>query len=159
MIFGVSIQTIQAGSVLIASATFFGALVGSLTQVGIQWRNKKHQKENLRLALLAEIQQMNALELADYEAFMVLDGSQNMFPTTVYEAHTEEVGQLTEDEVQYIVELYAGIEVAREVVELASNKENGERYAELVDSTIDDLYTVQKKAKREIKKELNWLIV
>jgi|GEM_PF-3931887 len=98
---------------------------------------------------------MNALELADYEAFMVLDGSQNMFPTTVYEAHTEEVGQLTEDEVQYIVELYAGIEVAREVVELASNKENGERYAELVDSTIDDLYTVQKKAKREIKKELN----
>jgi hypothetical protein len=99
------LTSIQGGAVLVATATFFGALVGSYAP---QWFNRRMQKRNLRKSLIAEIQQgglgfMNGPTLADFGT------TDDVVPTEIYKANSDRVGLLSENEAEAVIRYYSKV--------------------------------------------------
>lgn len=99
------LPSIQLGAILIAFATFFGALVGSVVP---QIVDRRKQRQNLRRSLHAEIQQlprwlMSAKTLTDFES------TTPVFPTDVYDSNTDNIGLLADDEAAAVIEYYSQV--------------------------------------------------
>jgi hypothetical protein len=113
-------MSIQNGTLLLATATFIGALVGSFIQYYLNYRNRKREIRHLRVALKSEIEQiLNGLETSGQvsdqagvigsEEPMFALSPDSLFPTAVFEGNTNKIGTLSEEEVTDIIALYSAI--------------------------------------------------
>lgn len=115
---------IQTGTILLAVATFMGALVGSLTQYYLNRRNEEKKERNLRLALQSEIEQIReeletASDLSEQAgnlgaeepmfAPMFALAPDSLFPTVVFEGNTDKIGMLSEEEMDCIISFYSAV--------------------------------------------------
>lgn len=148
--------SIQLGTLLLAGATLFGALVGSLTQFVLTRRENRRKRHNLRLALLSELDCFDWLEnINDYNFGTIETVSQSMEPN-VYTSSADEIGQLSEEEVRVLVWFYSrlsfldgwlsGIWDDFEVVENADPNE--------VDMDLDELTELHKGQLEDFIEEL-----
>lgn len=101
----------QSATLLLAVATFFGAMVGSLTQFIIKRKERKHEIEALRLAILQELEATPELDDEAWSQLFYLDNTEEMLPTQVFDANTEKIGLLTDDEVSDIVRFYSSLKM------------------------------------------------
>ena len=137
----VDIPTIEAGTILIAAATFFGAMVGALTQVGLGWWNRRRSRKNLRLALRSEMKSQMALDMDDPGNLSAFDDLGEVFPTPVYESNTQGLGTLSNDEAEKISLFYTALMAHRGMTgQHSSNDENEEATEEMTES-VDALRT------------------
>lgn len=107
MILQIDLPTIQAGTILIAAATFFGALVGSLIQFYLQQREDQKTKRNLRVAFLAELKAAEVHTTLEIRSFEHMEFLISSIPDSIFRANTDNIGGLKQDEVEALVEYYS----------------------------------------------------
>ncbi|MFC4551761.1 hypothetical protein ACFO3H_15720 [Halorussus sp. GCM10023401] len=133
--------TIETGTLLLAAATFFGAMVGALTQIGLGWWNRRRSRKNLRLALRSEIQSQMALDMDDPGDLTAYDDLSEVFPSPVYESNTQEIGQLSNEEAQKISQFYTALMAHRGMTGQQSSGEENEEATEEMTESVEGLRT------------------
>lgn len=128
-------SAIQSGTILLASATFFGAMVGALAQVGLGWWNRRRSRKNLRLALRSEMKSQMALSMDDPGGLVAYDDLSEVFPAPVYESNTQKLGSLSHKEAQKISQFYTALMAYRGMTSQNSpGNESGEATKNMTDS-------------------------
>ncbi|GAA0515435.1 hypothetical protein [Halorubrum aquaticum] len=91
---------IQFGTLILALTTLIGAFVGATVRILWQIRNEQKRRENLRRAIWAEMMTMRPYLSGKR-------GPEDQFlRKTVYECNADDLGLLTENEVEAIVAFY-----------------------------------------------------
>lgn len=103
----IDLPTIQAGTILIAIATVFGALIGSLIQFYIRWQEDQKIKRNLRVAFLAELKASEVHTTLDIKSFEHMEFLMSSLPTYIFDENTDKIGELEKEEVRKLVEYYS----------------------------------------------------
>lgn len=92
--------SIPTGSSLIAIATLIGAAVGAGIQVAWRIRKLKRKRENLRRTIWAEMMTLRPYLAGEF-------GPEGQFlRKTIYENNADELGLLTSEEAEAIVQFY-----------------------------------------------------
>ena len=144
----IELTSIQGGAVLVATATFFGALVGSYAP---QWFNKRTQKQNLRKSLIAEINQgniewMNGPTLADFGT------TDDVVPTEIYGANSDRIGLLDEDEAEAVIRYYSKVSTLNAYVRMYKNTDINHDF---ILSQIDEVVSAKKDAITSLTQNLD----
>jgi hypothetical protein len=134
-------SAIQSGTILIAAATFFGATVGALTQIGLGWWRTKRSKKNLRLALRSEMESQMGLDLDDAGNLTSFDDLRQVFPTPVYESNTDSIGMLSTEEVRKISRFYTALMAHRGMTGQSSQNPDHQEAADELNEVVNELRT------------------
>lgn len=151
----IDLPAIQAGTILIAVATFFGALVGSVAQFVVRMREKRERRRNLRRALKSEMEVMPEFVHADLS--MIFDiGATALLPSTnIYQSNIQEIGSLEEDEVIKIVEFYTSLVTIQQFIRDREYFEEGIwEPSSVLEKFSEDLEHLKESAIREIDNNL-----
>lgn len=96
---------LSISTVILAGATLFGAIMGSFATLINRWLNRRASIRNLRRALLAEMESQYTLEsVSEEDAFRLL---RHEFPISIYESNVSQIGDLTQEEVELVVNFYS----------------------------------------------------
>ncbi|SDQ79008.1 hypothetical protein SAMN05216278_2543 [Halopelagius longus] len=144
------IQPTLMGSLLTASASLFGALVGAIVPQQIRVRNRR---KNLRLALRSEINQifLHELHVDVLAEFTEAGNLSQLLPTAVYHANAGQIGQLSSDEIEAIVTVYSKIDSITLYFERTSHEELSWEYLDKFSADFEEAHS---KAIAEIDKRL-----
>ncbi|SFS66019.1 hypothetical protein [Halostagnicola kamekurae] len=98
----------QMGPLIIATATFIGALVGSLTQFFIRRREQSERRNKVRKAIKNEVEAMEWLDREDAFGIGALPKTdiEGLISRQMYEAQAKDIGLLAEEEIEKIVTFY-----------------------------------------------------
>jgi len=91
---------IQAGTLIIAVATLFGALIGAVIP---RWLQRRMERRHLRIALKKEIEKN---DYYSWDIEYLKDVQPKLGPSTVYEFNVDRIGFLTDEEVEPIFDFY-----------------------------------------------------
>lgn len=119
-----SIPEIQTGTLLLATATFFGALIGSITQLILNWYAKQETKRNLRIALKSELEAGGATLRLNPNSYDMYREFLRNTPREVFDAHISDIGSLSEEEVSNIVRYYSLISPSIELIQFLEKPAN-----------------------------------
>lgn len=147
----VDIPTIEAGTILIAAATFFGAMVGALTQVGLGWWNRRRSRKNLRLALRSEMKSQMGLDMDDAGSLTSYDDLSEVFPTPIYESNTQALGSLSNGEAKKISQFYTALMAHRGMTGQQGSREENEEATNNMNDIVGQLQT---RAIEEVNKHI-----
>ena len=147
--------TIQGGTLLLAIATFFGAMVGSLVQVLLQWREKRNRKRNLRLALIAELEASQQFTTTTPPSHAGLIRGLESAPTMVFDENVDKIGELSSSEVTTILLYYSNMKPSADMISYLDDN---------IGSLDDGIQKLEKRSKEtaadteELQEELQELI-
>lgn len=110
MILQIDQPAIQAGTLLIAAATFFGALAGASIQFYLRREKNKKDVRNLRAAFLAELKAAEEHTAPNVKSLDLMEHVIPSIPTRIFENNIENIGKLETDEVESLVEYYSNIQ-------------------------------------------------
>lgn len=96
---------IQTGALVVAGATLVGAAVGAV--VPEYWRSRVNRR-NLRVALKAEMEQMNMLDGLE-PSNLPEPAETEIVPTTIFDENAGSIGLLTEEEVTKVTRFYSTV--------------------------------------------------
>lgn len=106
----INLPAIETGTILIAAATFCGALVGGLTQFYIRWREEQKDKRNLRAAFRAELKAAEGYVSVDVRSLDQMMKLSSTIPTRIFEENSNRLGILETEEVESLVDYYSRID-------------------------------------------------
>ncbi|MFC4438261.1 MULTISPECIES: hypothetical protein [Natrialbaceae] len=139
---------IETSTMILASATLFGAVVGSILP---RYLNRRSERKHLRRGLKKEIK-LNTGHNWGID-FIRETQPENLGPTAVFEANADKIGQLTEGEVNAIVEFYGYLHNSETLLTDAVGS-SAPPTKETLEVTLEDLGEARQEAIDAIEKEL-----
>ena len=109
---------LSTSTTVLAGATLLGALAGSSATLINRWLNRRSRRRNLRRALLAELRGQHGLERFGENDFFIMQDRD--FPRSVYYANVNQIGELTQEEVEAIVGFYSLLKELEQGLEIES---------------------------------------
>jgi len=105
-----------------AALGFIGVIVGNAFRL---WLKQRTRRSRLRAGFLAEVKVPKSAinDLAEFNSVTQGDVDYSTIPRELYESQSSEIGILTAEEVNKIVEYYSLAAVAKEQIEAISNGE------------------------------------
>jgi hypothetical protein len=114
----ISTSSVGTGAIIIALATFVGALIGSIAQFWLDRRRRQRRKKNLRIALKSELENHSNVindiwpspekvgdRVSDQKKERI-NTYHEMVPSQVYKANLSEIDELSNIEVEVLTAYY-----------------------------------------------------
>jgi hypothetical protein len=139
--------------------TLVGGIGGQLINVYVGNRlRRKTQRRKLREVLYAELDSMawiNNASVAEAVEESGNDVSRTFFPTLMFDSNTQDVGLLTEDEINPMLRYYNAAYIAREQLEMVRDTDNSFAKRSLVNDTLPRVKDYRREAAQEIGEKID----
>lgn len=130
-----------------------GLLIGGLTRIAPKWYQKRVNRQKLRRALLAEVRTpQEAIESASrFDESDDVEVDHTVFPNAVYQKHIDDIGLLSDEEVEAVIKYYSTLEVARDQLRSERDHSGVKQFL----TTVEYLVAVREDAEMELRKKLD----
>lgn len=151
---------IQLSTIIGAVVGFTGGLISTF---GLFWLRKKNKETKLRRAIYAELDASSWIPQLDEDELNSLKSSgekprNTNIPHTVYDAHIGDIGLLSIDEIENIVDYYDTVYMAEEELGIMLNQdiEDDQRTrTKFVDKTYPHLVSSYESSKTSIEEKID----
>lgn len=155
-------QASDIASITSALATVLLAALTAVYVVSLKTRNrmiKQHRKDelerkldSLRKGLLYEIRSLSESRIKNME-YDDTKYVENFAPTSIYERNAEQIGMLTDEEVEAVTEYYQLLSEFEEYLHAYSNREGGGNIEDQGQPLIDSKHTTIETIKSQLKEK------